>query len=34
LKAGGGLELGLGDLAVTVGVEDDEHLIDLSLGLV
>ena len=34
LQAGGGLELVLGDLAVTVGVEADEHLIDLNLGLV
>jgi hypothetical protein len=34
LKAGGALELVLGDLAVTVSVENDEHLIDLSLGLV
>jgi len=34
LLAGGCLELGLRDLAVTVGVEDDIYLIDLSLGLV
>ena len=34
LQAGGGLDLVLGDLAVTVGVEAEEHLIDLSLGLV
>ena len=34
LLAGGCLKLGLRDLAVTVGVENDIYLIDLSLGLV
>jgi hypothetical protein len=34
LQAGGSLELVLGDLAVKVGVEDEEQVIDLSLCLV